>query len=109
MVCNELIIGQRWCIGKIKNDSVKHHITYFPEKTIIIHKKCHSRKKLSPLGLIQYSRAEYYFFYEQLYFLGYSLPLPIFEKKKRKGQYGKIIHNRYNPNYDKYLKPLFTR
>ena len=79
IVCNESI---NW-----ECDFVEHHITYFPERTITIHRKCHSRKKLSPLGLIQYSRAEYHFFYEDLSYLKYSLPLPTLYFKPIKSRF----------------------
>ena len=97
------------CKASYKFELVKHHVSYFPEKTIWIHDKCHrQRKKLKQIGLIQYTNAEYKFFYEDLRQLGYPLPLkfktkrPITVPIKQRGRsyyYGNIN----DPTYKGYF------
>ena len=107
-VCNELIILDHSYILKTKDTAlyicsssiVEHHISYFPEVSITIHKKCHSSIKLKKLGLIKYTNAEYKFFYEDLRFLDVSkLPfsryykVPTWREKNRYFQHQDPRHN----------------
>jgi len=43
--------------------NINHHISYFPQQIIKIHRKCHTRPKLKKVGLIQYTHDDYKKFY----------------------------------------------
>ena len=108
MVCNELIILEHSYVLQTKDTAayicpssiVEHHISYFPEVSITIHKKCHSSIKLKKLGLIKYTNAEYKFFYEDLRYLDVTkLPFPRYYKVptwKEKNRYFQHQDPRHN-------------
>ena len=76
------------------NLNINHHVSYFPEQIIKIHRKCHTRPKLKRADLIQYTNAEYKLFYKN------KRPLIIkLSYKQPKGkEIGKLYHSKYNDN-----------
>jgi len=91
------------------NLNIKHHISYFPEQIIKIHKKCHTRPKLNKVGLIQYTNDDYKKFYKidcykknNFWYQNMNKKTEIVKSQKKYNE--KLYHSRYNdPTYKGYF------